>query len=107
MAIPAVTVGELTGSEFLLDVREADEWQAGHAEHATFIPMSALISRLDELPKDTEIIVACKVGSRSAQVAAYLNQNGWTARNLAGGMEEWVRAGKPLCSESGAPPRIA
>jgi rhodanese-related sulfurtransferase len=107
MPIRTVTIAELDGTEFLLDVREADEWEAGHAESATFIPMSTLITRLDEVPKDRDVVVACKVGSRSAQVAAYLSQNGWTARNLEGGMEAWVRAGRPLRSESGAPPRIA
>jgi rhodanese-related sulfurtransferase len=107
MSNRTVTVAELDGSEFLLDVREEDEWQAGHAESATFIPMSTLITRLDELPKDRDIVVACRVGARSAQVAAYLNQNGWSARNLEGGMEAWANAGRPLLSESGAPPRIA
>ncbi len=107
MSIPTVTVAQLDGTEFLLDVREADEWQAGHAESATFVPMSTLITRLDEVPKDRDVVVACRVGGRSAQVAAYLNQNGWTARNLEGGMEAWAKAGRPLTSESGAPPRIA
>ena len=106
MAIPSVRVAELTGSEFLLDVREADEWQAGHAESASFVPMSARVGRLAEVPKDTDVVVVCKSGGRSAQVTAYLNQNGWTARNLDGGMHAWQDAGRPMVSENGAPPQV-
>jgi rhodanese-related sulfurtransferase len=107
MSIPSVRVAELSGSEFLLDVREADEWQAGHAENAAFVPMSALLGRVAEVPKDTDVVVVCKSGGRSAQVTAYLNQNGWTARNLDGGMHAWFEAGAAMVSEDGAPPRVA
>jgi rhodanese-related sulfurtransferase len=106
MSIPSVRVADLAGSEYLLDVREADEWQAGHAAQAAFVPMSTLIARLDEVPKDTDVVVVCKSGSRSAQVTAYLNQHGWNARNLDGGMHAWVAAGRPMVSEDGAPPRV-
>jgi rhodanese-related sulfurtransferase len=104
--VPTVTVTELTGSELLLDVREPDEWQAGHVEQAQFVPMSQLIGRLAEVPKGSDVVVVCRTGARSAQVTAYLNQNGWTARNLAGGMEAWLGAGRPLVSETGAPPAV-
>lgn len=107
MAIPSVRVAELSGDEYLLDVREADEWQAGHAEAAVFVPMSALMGRLGEVPKATDVVVVCKSGARSAQVTAYLNQNGWTARNLDGGMHAWYDSGRPMVSDSGAPPRVA
>ena len=107
MAIPSVRIPDLAGSEFLLDVREADEWQAGHADAACFVPMSALIGRLGEIPKEADVVVVCKTGARSAQVTAYLNQNGWTARNLDGGMHAWVDAGRPMVSEDGSPPRVA
>ncbi|MEO6712956.1 MAG: rhodanese-like domain-containing protein [Mycobacteriales bacterium] len=106
MAIPSVRVADLSGSEFLLDVREADEWQAGHAQEAAFIPMSALMSRLAEVPQDADIVVVCKSGARSAQVTAYLNQNGWTARNLDGGMHAWQDASRPMVSESGTQPKV-
>lgn len=106
MSIPSVRVTELTGSEYLLDVREAGEWQAGHAADAAFVPMSLLIGRLGEVPKDTDVVVVCRSGGRSAQVTAYLNQNGWTARNLDGGMHAWHAAGRPMVSADGAPPRV-
>ena len=104
--VPSVTVNDLSGEEHLLDVREAEEWRAGHVDQAQFVPMSELIARLDEVPKDRELVVVCRSGVRSAQVAAYLNQNGWTARNLDGGMEAWAGAGRPMVSESGDPPAV-
>jgi len=93
--------------EFVLDVREDDEWAAGHVEGSAHIPMSGLLGRLDEIPKDREVLVVCRVGARSAQVAAYLRQHGWDdVRNLDGGLVEWVRAGKPLVTDTGAPPTV-
>jgi rhodanese-related sulfurtransferase len=51
--------------------------------------------------------VVCRVGARSAQVAAYLRQQGWdNVRNLDGGLVQWVREGKPLVTDSGAAPTV-
>lgn len=104
--VPSVTVSELTGGEHLLDVRESDEWVAGHVEQAQLVPMSELIGRLAEVPKDRDVVVVCRTGARSAQVTAYLNQSGWSAKNLDGGMEAWAAAGRPMVSESGAAPAV-
>ena len=99
-----VQPSEITGDTYLLDVREDDEWEAGHVAGSTHIAMSGLLARIGEVPKDRDVAVVCKSGSRSAQVTAYLRQNGWdSARNLEGGLDAWVRAGKPLVSDSGAP----
>ncbi|HVF06131.1 MAG TPA: rhodanese-like domain-containing protein [Frankiaceae bacterium] len=107
MSIPTVTPGDVTGETYLLDVREADEWAAGHIAGAAHIPMSGLLGRLGEVPKDRDVVVVCKVGARSAQVTAYLRQQGWdSVRNLDGGVVEWVRAGRELVTESGNPPGI-
>ena len=46
--------------------------------------------------------MVCKVGGRSAQVVQYLNQAGWTAVNLDGGMHAWAAAGRPMVSDTGA-----
>lgn len=107
MTMPTARVADLTGDALLLDVREPDEWAAGHIEGATHIPMSGLMQRLDEVPKEGDVVVVCKVGGRSAQVTAYLMQQGWTnVRNLDGGVVAWVHAGRPLVSENGAPPTV-
>ena len=90
--------------ELVLDVREDDEWAAGHVPGSTHIPMSGLLGRLDEVPKDRDVVVVCRVGARSAQVAAYLRQHGWeNVRNLDGGLVDWVRSGGDLVTDSGAP----
>jgi rhodanese-related sulfurtransferase len=90
----------------VLDVREPFEWEAGHIEGAIHIPMMQLLDRLGELPEGRTLVV-CKVGSRSAQVAGYLAQQGYDAVNLAGGLYDWQAAGRALVSESGSPGYVA
>lgn len=93
---------DVTEGTFLLDVREDDEWAAGHIPGSTHVPMSALLGRLAEVPKDRDVCVVCKVGARSAQVTAYLRQQGWPAvENLDGGVVAWVGAGKPFVADAG------
>lgn len=93
----------------LLDVRESDEWVAGHIEGARHVPMSdipAHVSEATDLSRETPIVVICKMGGRSAQVTAWLSQQGFEAVNLDGGMLAWVAAGRSMISEDGRPPRI-
>lgn len=104
--VPAVTVDAIPAGVTLLDVREQDEWDAGHAPGALHIPMSELAGRLDELPGDQDVYVVCRTGSRSARVTAYLNGNGWDATNIDGGMHAWQLMGKPMVSESQAEPEV-
>jgi rhodanese-related sulfurtransferase len=75
---------------FLLDVREPDEVAEWAYPIGINIPLGQLGARLDELPRDTTIVVACHVGGRSATAADALSQAGWTAENLAGGAVAWV-----------------
>lgn len=96
-AVPTVEVGALSGEDFLLDVREDDEWNAGHAADALHIPMSAFVERYGELteaaPQDGRVNVVCRSGARSAQVTMYLRQQGIDAVNVEGGMRAWEIAG--------------
>jgi rhodanese-related sulfurtransferase len=85
----------------LLDVREDDEWAAGHAEQAVHIPLSQLNARTGELPTDRTIVCVCHVGGRSAMVTAALNRAGWAALNLDGGMNAWAAAGLPITDPIG------
>ncbi|WP_420813783.1 rhodanese-like domain-containing protein [Phytoactinopolyspora endophytica] len=55
------------------------------------------------MPEDEPLYVVCKVGGRSAQVAAWLNSIGRDAVNVSGGMESWAEAGRPLVADSGDP----
>ncbi|MFE6687860.1 rhodanese-like domain-containing protein [Streptomyces sp. NPDC057743] len=104
-SVPTVGVDALTPGAFLLDVREDDEWAAGHAEGALHIPMSEFVARYGELteaaPEDGKIYVLCRVGGRSAQVAQYLVQQGLDAVNVAGGMQAWEAAGRPVSDGKG------
>ncbi|MFD0163386.1 rhodanese-like domain-containing protein [Streptomyces decoyicus] len=104
-SVPTVGVDALTSEDFLLDVREDDEWDAGHAEGALHIPMSEFVARYGELteaaPEDGKVYVLCRVGGRSAQVAQYLIQQGVDAVNVGGGMQAWEAAGRPVSDGKG------
>ena len=77
---------------YLLDVREPHEWNAGHLEHAVHIPMQQVPARLNDLPRDREIVVYCRMGGRSANVQHFLKANGFTSvKNLIGGLQAWKR----------------
>lgn len=105
--VPSVTATEVPESAYLLDVREPDEWSAGHAPGAHHLPMMEVPGRLAEIPTDGEVVVVCRSGGRSGQVVAYLMNNGWdNVRNLVGGMQDWAAAGRPLRSEDGRPARV-
>ena len=81
----------------ILDVREQDEWDAGHIPGAVFMPMGQVPDRLSEIPKDKTVIVQCRSGNRSSQVTDYLVQQGFTnVHNMAGGLKAWQSAGLPV-----------
>jgi rhodanese-related sulfurtransferase len=91
----------------LLDVRRADEWEAGHAPEAVFLPLDELGDRYTELPTDRPIVVICKVGGRSARAAEALVGAGYEAVNLAGGMKAWVAEGLACVTDAGEPGVVA
>ncbi len=96
--IPTTTVSALADYAIVIDVRENDEWQAGHAPGAVHIPLGELPTRLSELP-DTDagpIAVTCRSGGRSSRAVAWLTGQGFDVANLDGGMKAWQAAGKPL-----------
>ena len=90
----------------LLDVREPDEWQAGHIAGAQHIPLGELRERLAEVPKDRTVLAVCRSGSRSEAATRGLRALGYTAENLEGGVTAWKRAGLPLEAEDGGPGRV-
>jgi rhodanese-related sulfurtransferase len=105
--LPEVSAEEasdlVTEGALLLDVREPDEWQAGHAPDAMFVPIGQIESRLDELPRDRQILAICRVGNRSAAVVAALNTLGFDAINVAGGMRAWASDDLPVVADDGLP----
>lgn len=91
------TVAMRAAGAFVVDVREPDEWAAGHIEGAKLISLGDLISRVSEVPKDRDVVVVCRSGNRSAQGRDILLGAGFTAvTSMAGGMSAWVAAGQPL-----------
>jgi rhodanese-related sulfurtransferase len=102
--IPSVSVHEVPDSVYLLDVREDDEWAAGHAPQAVHLPMQEVPTRMGEVPLDERVVVTCRMGGRSAQVTAYLRAQGYDdVVNLDGGMQAWHAAGRAMTGGDGAP----
>lgn len=85
----------------LLDVREPDEWSAGHAPAARHVPLGELAARSGELPEGV-VVVVCRSGGRSAVATAALVAAGRDAFNLVGGMKAWAAAGLPVVTDQGA-----
>ncbi len=104
---PSVMSADLPVGVYLLDVREPDEWAAGHAPEAVHIPVGSLPQRAGEIPQEREVYVICRTGARSAYAAQALAGAGWTTINVADGMTGWAVAGRPMISETGAEPFVA
>ncbi len=75
----------------LLDVREPWEQDIARLPGTLDIPMNEVPARLEELPKDRDIVVMCRSGGRSAKIAEYLDRLGYRVANLAGGILAWVQ----------------
>ncbi len=106
--LPQVQASELADDAVILDVREQDEWDVGHAPGALHIPLGDLPERLAELP-DTDagtLPVTCRGGGRSSRAVAWLSQQGLDVANLDGGMIAWNAAGKQLVADGDAAPRV-
>jgi rhodanese-related sulfurtransferase len=85
----------------LLDVREHDEWQRGHAPGAQHIPMGDVPARMAEIDTEAQLFVVCHAGGRSQRVAQYLARNGYEPVNVAGGMLAWAGAGRSVVTDDG------
>jgi len=95
---PAITPtdvpAKLADGWMLLDVRTTDEWEHGRIDGSVHIPMDQVVNRLDEIA--ARVVCICAVGARSERVAQYLNQQGFEAVNLEGGVYGWAAEGKPV-----------
>ncbi|MFC4587864.1 rhodanese-like domain-containing protein [Sphaerisporangium corydalis] len=107
MTVPEIEATAVPDDVFLLDVREPDEWQAGHAPTAVHIPLGMLQQRVNEVPTGVPVYVVCRVGGRSASATAWLNHVGREAVNIEGGMQSWEAAGRPMVAENGGRPFVA
>jgi rhodanese-related sulfurtransferase len=99
---PAQAYAKFQQGAFFLDVRSQDEWNQFHIAGSTLIPLDQLQNRLDELPKDKDIVVVCLSGHRSQSGVTILQQAGFTHVScLSGGLQAWMDANYPL--ERGTP----
>lgn len=90
----------------LLDVREQDEWDAGHGPSAVHVPLGELAARVAELPRDRTVVCICRSGNRSARATQFLRAEGIDAVNLVGGMRAWSAAGLALVAGAGHEPTV-
>jgi len=104
--VPQISRDELEDDAVILDVRNQDEWDLGHAPGAMHIPLDQLAERRGELPELDVLPVTCRGGGRASRATAWLNQNGWDAANLTDGMLGWKAAGRALVTEQGGDPDV-
>lgn len=89
----------ITKGEYVVDVREAWEFESGHVPNAHHIALNSIPDQLSEMPKDAKIWVICQSGGRSMTAANYLEANGFDAVSVAGGTGSWIGAGKSVSFE--------
>jgi len=97
MAVHEISVEELSAlvedGIVVIDVRETDEFVAGHVPGAVSAPLSALADHIETFDKNSVNYVICQAGGRSMRVCAYLEGNGYEVVNIAGGTGEWMARG--------------
>ena len=108
--VPGVDVADalslLDGDAVLLDVREQNEWDAGHAPQAVHIPLRELPEATAGMSRQRRVVVVCRSGRRSAYATAALLAAGVDALNLIGGMQAWRDAGADVVTDHGTTPTV-
>jgi rhodanese-related sulfurtransferase len=89
----------------LLDVREHDEWHAGHIPGALLLPLSELSEGASLRPEiqGLPLVVICRSGNRSQRATELLTGSGVEAVDVIGGMQEWAQSGLPVVDAQGLP----
>lgn len=105
---PAEAMEMLRSGATMLDIRENNEWNAGHAPGAVHVPVKNVASQaLKRLPKGRPVIVTCRTGARSRGATRILREKGVDAINLSGGMAAWESAGGRIIGKGNRPGMIA
>lgn len=84
----------------VVDVREADEYAAGHVPGARLMALRTVPTRCGELPSGRPVFVICASGNRSKSAADWMNTYGIDAYSVTGGTGAWARAGRPVAAGS-------
>ena len=97
-SVDVSTANDLRKQEdvLLIDVREPNEYAAGHIPGSKLIPLGQLESRLAEIPKDKQVIAVCRTGRRSGEATQLLAEKGYDVQNMTGGITAWKAAGYEL-----------
>ncbi len=98
------TAAAVQRGETVVDVRTAPEFSGGHIRHAVFMPLATVPLRLSELDRRSPVHVVCESGARAFQACQYLDQHGYQAIHVLGGMQAWRASGLPV--ESGIRDRV-
>lgn len=91
----------------VLDVREDDEWAAGHIDGAVHIPLGKLEGRVRELDRSRPIVTVCRSGGRAAKAAELLDAAGLDAAVMDGGITRWAEGQLPITTDDGQPGHVA
>lgn len=101
-----VTVSELKAAmkdqAVVVDVREPNEYAAGHVPGAVLMPLATVPLRHSELPRDETLYLICQTGGRSFTAATWLAQQGYDVRNVTGGTSDWIANGYPVENGKGS-----
>ncbi|MGB3330397.1 MAG: rhodanese-like domain-containing protein [Thermomicrobiales bacterium] len=95
--VATVVEGLAAGTITVVDVREQDEWRAGHIRGAIHIPLGSLGERTAKIDRSKPVVTVCRSGMRSLRGADTLRAAGFEdVRSMAGGMNAWVSARQPV-----------
>lgn len=98
MSVSEVAIEELEAALHagarLIDVREPDEYEAGHVPGAVLVPLASVTSSLDKFTADATNYVICKSGARSYRACEFLVDQGIDAVNVEGGTMAWIISGR-------------
>jgi rhodanese-related sulfurtransferase len=99
-----VSISELEAAipqgAYVLDVREAWEFENGHVPQAHHVALNTIPEQLNNLPKDQQLWIICQSGGRSMTAANYLEAQGFDVVSVAGGTGSWIGAGKEVSMEA-------
>jgi rhodanese-related sulfurtransferase len=101
--LPPARVAELldAGGAVLIDVREPDEWEAGHVPGARHVRLASLPAEAETIDRERPVIFGCRSGNRSRMAAEAFRESGYDAYNMAGGLSAWAAEGRPLEPQGG------
>jgi rhodanese-related sulfurtransferase len=90
----------IAAGEFVVDVREAWEFEGGHVPNARHIALNTIPENLGSFPRDKKVWIICQSGGRSMTAANYLEAQGYDVVSVAGGTGSWIGSGKAVSMEA-------